>query len=290
MKNEPTIFFHGDLDGIVCYLLFCWFLNKKLDYVATTPKTLETDYETWLAKNSDNKAYFLDLDVTKIAPQIDKQGTVVFDHHKTNIYKFQHAKAKITEESSCAKLIYDSLFKGKVELAPNKKLLVALANDWDSYKKENELSEELNIVFHNTRNKYVSFIEDYYGGFKPFDKFKKNTITLYKKHCAEYIDTLEPYFGTFNFEGTDATVSAVFCDKFVSECCDFLFEKYKVDVAIAVLVDKQRIAVRRNTNNNTIDVSKFVQKIASGGGHEAAAGGNLTEDFINFTKLLKPIQ
>jgi oligoribonuclease NrnB/cAMP/cGMP phosphodiesterase (DHH superfamily) len=288
--NEPTIFFHGDLDGIVSYLLFCWLLGKKIDYVPTTPKTLETDYENWLTKNPNKKAYFLDLDVTKIASQIDKEGTIIFDHHKTNIYKFEKAKAKVVEESSCAKLIYDCLFKGKVELEPNKKLLVALANDWDSYKKQNPLSEELNIIFHNTRNKYSSFIEDYYKGFQPFDKFKKNTITLYKKHCAEYIDTLEPYFGTFNFEGTDAKVSAVFCDKYVAECCDFLFEKYDVDVAIAVMVDKERIAVRRNSKNTTIDVSKFVQRIASGGGHEAAAGGTLTEEFINFTKLLKPIQ
>lgn len=290
MTNEPTIFFHGDLDGIVSYLLFCWLLNKKLDNVPTTPKTLQEDYENWLNKNPDKKAYFLDLDVTKIAEHIDKEGNVIFDHHKTNIYKFQKAKSKVTEETSCAKLIYDSLFKGKMELEPNKKLLVALANDWDSNKKQNALSEQLNIVFHNTRNKYVSFIEDYYNGFVPFDKFKQNIILLYKKHCAEYLETLEPYFGTFNFEGVDAKVSAVFCDKYIAECCDFLFEKYDVDVAIAVMLDKERIAVRRNTKNTTIDVSKFVQKIASGGGHEAAAGGNLTEEFINFTKLLKPIQ
>lgn len=290
MTNEPTIFFHGDLDGVVSYLLFCWFLNKKLEFVPTTPRGLQADYETWLNRDPKRKAYFLDLDVTKVAEQIDKEGTIIFDHHKTNIYKFTKAKAKITDETSCAKLIYDSLFKGKVDLDPNKKLLVALANDWDSGKKQNPLSEELNIVFHNTRNKYISFIEDYYRGFVPFDKFKQNTIILYKKHCAEYLDTLEPYFGTFSFEGEDAKVSAVFCDKYVAECCDYLFEKYDVDVAIAVMVDKERIAVRRNVKNTTIDVSKFVQKIASGGGHEAAAGGNLTEEFINFTKLLKPIQ
>jgi len=117
-------------------------------------------------------------------------------------------------------------------------------------------------------------------------------ISLYKKHKKEYLESRPPYIftGKVNFEESLATVGAVFCDKFVQECCDYLFEQYQVDVAIAVLMNQKRIAVRRSSNNQTIDVSKFVQKIASGGGHEAAAGGNLTEEFIEFTKLLKPLE
>ena len=98
-------------------------------------------------------------------------------------------------------------------------------------------------------------------------------------------------FGEVEFEGQkDVKVGAVFCNKFVQECCDWLFKKYQVDVAIAVLVDQKRIAVRRSSSNSTVDVSKFVQRIASGGGHEAAAGGNLTDEFIEFTKMLKPLE
>ena len=53
------------------------------------------------------------------------------------------------------------------------------------------------------------------------------------------------------------------------------------------MVEQKRIAVRRSNTNDKIDVSKFVQRIASGGGHESAAGGNLTDEFIEFTKLLR---
>ena len=62
-----------------------------------------------------------------------------------------------------------------------------------------------------------------------------------------------------------------------------------MDVSIAVLLEQKRIAVRRHPNNDKIDVSKFVQRIASGGGHESAAGGNLTEEFVEFTRMLKPL-
>lgn len=290
MKTKPTVFFHGDLDGIVCYLLMCWAARETLPYVVTTPMKLQSDYESWLTKHEPKQMYFVDLDVTSIASQIDLEDTVIFDHHKTNIFRFQKAKTKIYTETSCAKLIYDCLFKEKNTLSEAQKILVALANDWDSGKHKNPLSEELNIVFHNTNNKYQSFIEDYFDGFKPFDKFKKNIVVLYKKHCAEYLNSLTPFVGEVDFEGAETAVGAVFCDKYVQECCDFLFEKYNVDVAIAVLLEKKRIAVRRHANNTAIDVSKFVQRIASGGGHEGAAGGMLTEEFAEFAKMLKPIQ
>ena len=104
------------------------------------------------------------------------------------------------------------------------------------------------------------------------------------------MDQLTPFIGNIEFEGKkDIKVGAVFCNKFVQECCDWLFTKHSVDVAIAVLMDQKRIAVRRNSNCDKIDVSKFVQRIASGGGHEAAAGGNLTDEFVEFTKMLKPL-
>ena len=286
--NDPTVFFHKDLDGIVSYLVLCWAVGKRLNYVATTPGKLEADYDSWSNK-ANGPSFFLDLDVSKIGAKIDKVGSLIFDHHKTNLYTFEKAKTRIYNETSCAKLLYDYFFKDKPEKTTNaQKTLVALADDWDSHTNATPLSEELNIVYHSLTNKVESFIEDYYKGFLPFDKFKTNTIALYKKHRAEYLNLLQPFFGNIEFEGNKIFVGSVFCDKYVQECCDFLFKKFNVDVSIAVLIDQKRIAVRRHPNNTTVDVSKFVQRIANGGGHAAAAGGSLTDEFIEFTKMLKP--
>lgn len=294
MNNQKIqVITHTDLDGVCSYLVLCWLYGKKLEVLGTTPMKLEQDFDKLVASGKTwDKLYFLDLDVSKIGEKIDQKTTVVLDHHKTNIYQFKNAIFRIYNETSCAKLIYDTLFKdtGK-KISNEQKTLIALADDWDSNTKATPLSESLNIVYHSMSNKFNSFVEDYYDGFKSFDKFKENTILLYKKHRKEYIDTLNPFFGEVEFEGQkDIKVGAVFCNKFVQECCDWLFKKHQVDVAIAVLVDQKRIAVRRNSLNSTVDVSKFVQRIASGGGHAAAAGGNLTEEFIEFTKMLKPLE
>ncbi len=292
MKSEPIVFFHKDLDGIVSYLVLCWAANKRLNYVATTPGKLVEDWQKWKeATNKASSVYFLDLDVTKIGSEIDNANTTIIDHHKTNLFPFKQATAIIYNETSCAKIMHKLFFKDKNNSLNNsQKMLVALADDWDSNTKATPLSENLNIVYHSLTNKVSSFIDDYYSGFVPFDKFKTNIIALYKKHRKEYIDNLKPFTGEIEIEGTPSTVCAVFCDKYVGECCDYLLQTHNADVAIAVLLNQKRIAVRRHPNNTTTDISKFVQRIANGGGHEAAAGGNLTEEFMEFTKLLKPIE
>ena len=291
-KHEVFVVTHSDLDGICSYLVLCWALGKKLPVHFSTPKKLSADFEKIRKDNSWSKIFFLDLDVTSIADDIDTPATVIFDHHKTNIFSFKQATAKVLDETSCAKLIYNSFWKEGTKLAPltpARRSLIALADDFDSNKKTTILSSQLNIVYHSMTNKLVSFVEEYYDGFKGFDKFQQNTIALYDKHCAEYIHNLTVYKGMVDFAGTkNVKVASVFCDKFVQECCDHVLDKMKVDVVIAVIVPQQRIAVRRHPNNNTIDVSAFVQRIASGGGHAAAAGGMLTEEFMEFSKMLKP--
>lgn len=282
---------HGDLDGIVSYLVLCWVYGKKIPNLVTTPMKLEQDYDKLAASKTWDKLYFLDLDVSKIGEKIDNKNTVILDHHKTNLYQYKNAVTRIYNETSCAKLIYDTFFKatGK-RVTSAQKTLIALADDWDSATKATPLSESLNIVYHSMFNKFNSFVEDYYDGFKPFDKFKQNTITLYHKHCAEYINELITFMGNIEFEGKqNVKVGAVFCDKYVQECCDWLLVDCNCDIAIAVILKQKRIAVRRKSGVTDIDVSKFVQRIAGGGGHEAAAGGNLTEEFMEFTKLLKPL-
>lgn len=285
-KQNIQVVVHTDLDGIVSYLVLCWLYGKKLDVLGTTPSKLEEDYDKLAASKTWDRIYFLDLDVSKIGAKIDKAGTVILDHHSTNLYQFKNAIVRIYNETSCAKLVYDTFFKdtGKT-LTSAQKTLIALADDWDSNAKSTPLSEGLNIVYHSMSDKFNSFVEDYYNGFVPFDKFKQNTIALYKKHRTEYINGLNPFFGQIEFEGQkDVKVGAVFCDKYVQECCDWLLQN--CDVAIAVMLNQKRIAVRRSNSNTTIDVSKFVQRIANGGGHAAAAGGALTDSFIEFTKML----
>jgi oligoribonuclease NrnB/cAMP/cGMP phosphodiesterase (DHH superfamily) len=132
-KQNIQVIVHSDLDGVVSYLVLCWLYGKKLDVIGTTPMKLEQDYEKFACSNKQyDKLYFLDLDVSKIGEKIDNKNVVVFDHHKTNLYPFKNAITRIFNETSCAKLIYDTFFKNSEKPLSNAQTtLIALADDWD---------------------------------------------------------------------------------------------------------------------------------------------------------------
>jgi oligoribonuclease NrnB/cAMP/cGMP phosphodiesterase (DHH superfamily) len=283
-----VVFTHKDLDGVVSYLTLCWAVDKRIPVVPTTPAKLASSLQKYLAsqKEEPSQMFFLDLDCTTIGDQIDKAGTVIIDHHKTHLYPYKHAKTFVYTETSSAKQVFDTFFKksGK-DLSDARKTLVALADDWDSGTNSTPLSRRLNIVFHQTQNKFDAFVEDYWDGFQPFDQYKKNTIALYEKHAKEHLQQLTPFVGIIDFDGHPTKVGAVMANEFVDESIQFLLNNLGVEVAIVVMTDHKRFSVRRSLNSN-VDVSKFVQRVSSGGGHEQAAGGPLTEEFAQFTQLL----
>lgn len=286
---SPLVYFHADLDGIVSYLTLCWYLNQKLEYVATTTGRLKEDWSKH--KHRDSKIYFLDLDVSSIGEEIDRKGVFIFDHHKTNSYEYINAVPFIYNETSCSKLIHNTLSKVKsVKLTNAQKTLIALADDVDSYTNATPISNDLNIVYHNTHKKVESFIEDYWDGFKPFDKYKLNIISSYKRRLKEHLKALSLFKSNKGIviDGKEYSAGAVFSEDFIQESSEYVFKKLPVDIAIVVMISKNRIAVRRNRLNDTADVSKFVQEIANGGGHEAAAGGELTKEFMELAKTFSP--
>ena len=57
-------------------------------------------------------------------------------------------------------------------------------------------------------------------------------------------------------------------------------------MGIVVNLKTQSVSFRR-AKNSAINVAKLAAKVADGGGHEAAAGGKLSDNFLNFTKIFK---
>ena len=67
-----------------------------------------------------------------------------------------------------------------------------------------------------------------------------------------------------------------------------IIETHSADIGIVVNPNSGTVSFRRSKECN-IPVNKLASKLAAGGGHEAAAGGTLTDTFFTFCKTLKPI-
>jgi len=99
---------------------------------------------------------------------------------------------------------------------------------------------------------------------------------------------LQLYKGTVSIGGKDRNILGTSGNRFVNEICDHVIHTQNADIVFFVNTDNQHVSFRKNKTCE-IDLSKLAAKLCEGGGHEYAAGGKITEGFLNFTKLLSPL-
>lgn len=299
--NKIYVFTDFDLDGVASLLMLHWGLGAKpgqLPFKATTVSNFRREYLNWLNENKPSdfdKIFILDLDVSNSVDLIDLKNVTVIDHHLTHvkaIAEYKNAKLNIVETSSCAKLIYNVL-KDKINLTPEQKYFIGLADDYDSYQFKLKETYELNSLYTNTQKKDNKpraqiFLEKYYDGFKPFTSQEKAIIKDHVSRRDSAIKSLQMFKGTVSIGGKDRTILGTSGNKFVNEICDYVIRTQNADIVFFVNTDNQHVSFRKNKSCE-IDLSKLAAKLCEGGGHEYAAGGKITEGFLNFTKLLSPI-
>jgi len=291
-NSKDIIFTHKDLDGVASYLTLSWILGYKPSIYPTTPATMRENVSGWLKNNKFEdyrKVFFLDLDTSDLGEIIDVENVVIIDHHATNTFEYKKAKTKIENYTSCAKLLKDTLGK-EFQFTDAQKILIMLADDYDSASKKTPLSYELNVVFHGTNDKINSFIENYSKGFKPFDKFQKNMINLYINTKDEFLNTKrEVYSGLLETKEEKYKVVSAISNDYIQELSEHLLNKYESDIVFIIMPRGGKVSMRKK-DGCKLDLSKLAEKLCDGGGHACASGGSATtEAFKTFSKTLNLI-
>ncbi len=286
---------HYDLDGAVSYLTLKWaYPQVKIKYETSTPRKFKSDYTKWLKKNNPNKydmIYILDLDVGSAIDLIDKSNVVIIDHHLSHVNcKYKKAEALIIEYTSAAKLCY-KVFKKKLKTQFTKpqQMLIALADDYDSYKLKAKSSLDLNTVFWGQDRKFHTFLKDFKNGFTGFTPYHKNIIKLFYKKFDQFVADMIVYAGDVKLQGKTYRICSVFASDMINEIAEYLVDKYNADIAIIVNSKTQRVSFRKHKTKAEINLSDLAGALCNGAGHAYAAGGEITENFLKFTKILQPI-
>lgn len=295
MSNSlPNIhcFFHPDLDGVVSFCELQWFLKRPVPYTILMPSNAEETLLRWKKIHTVEdfeKIFILDLDAQLFEKEMDFPNVVIFDHHcEEKDIHFNQAKVFVRPYTSNAKHMYDIL-KDKMRITDKQKMLILLADDQDSHARKTELSEDLNIVFHNTSKKIESFIENFSEGFSQFNKFQENIIAFYKEEVDVTIANTTYYYGEIPIQGKMRKVYAAAVDRHVSEVSDFLIDKHQADMTIMIINKTRKVSFRRGDNAQDMDLSALAKVLCGGSGHRYAAGGSVSESFLTFTKALKEI-
>ena len=299
--NKIYVFTDFDLDGVASLTMLHWALGAKPGQIAfktTTVSNFRREFLTWLDQNNINdfdKIYILDLDISKHADLVDRKNIEIIDHHLTHVKAldvYKNAKVTVVETTSCAKLIYNT-YKDKVKLKSEQKYFIALADDYDCYQFKLPESYELNCLYTNTQKTSTKaraelFLEKYFDGFIPFNRQEKAIIKEFVDRKNKAISDLQLFAGKVSVAGKERVVYGTHGNKFVNEICDHMLNTHPADIVFFVNADNSHVSFRKNKKCE-VDLSKLAAKLCDGGGHEYAAGGKVTEAFMNFTKLLTPV-
>lgn len=293
-----------DLDGTCSLLALHWYYGFKPGQIAfkgTTVSNFRKEFLKW-AENDSLKNYklnyFFDLDTSTCIDLIDTAKVQVIDHHLTHVKAIQEegyklAQATVVETSSCAKLCYKH-FKLEDKLTQQQKYFIALVNDYDSYQFKLPETYDLNCLYTNTqktldKTRQHKFIERFYNGFDGFTAQEKNLIKEHKINRDLVLNNLQIFSGEVSIGKTPYKVVGTMSSKFVNEVCDHLIKNYGADIVFSMNPNNQHVSWRKNKDTCALDLSKLAAKLCEGGGHEYAAGGKITETFMEFTKQLSPI-
>lgn len=292
--NKIHVFTDADLDGTISYMILCWFFNKRLPVTTTTEGKFLEDFTNFSKQNNIenySRIYVLDMAVTDHAHILDKSNITIVDHHQES-YKtettFNFARTLFKEEGSTCKLLYNKLKESfKTDLEPNKKVLVSLGHDYDSYTlKHKELSLGLNTIFWNLQgNRNEKFTNKFIDGFNGFTEEDTKIISFYKNKIEKHLQQTPIYYNTLKIGDRDVKICAIFADFSINEIAQEIIERTGSEVGIVVNLRTEGACFRR-AKGSTVNLGNLASKISDGGGHEAAAGGKLTNTFMEFTKLL----
>lgn len=288
-----------DLDGTGSLMIIKWlYPDADISFMNTKVSAFRDDFIKWVKSGESIDKYdvvfFLDLDVSTCVDLIDTNKSVIIDHHLShfeNIKNYKHAKVIVEEYSSCVLLMYKK-FKDKLNLNFNQKKLILMIDDFDCYRLQIKGSLMLNYLFTDLqRGEYKSkvdrFIAEFNDGFNDFNPLQLNIINFYENKIQRIIESCEYFEGEVSIQKKPRRIKSAITDAGINDVCEYILSE---GYDLAIIFNPKTNSVSFRTRCSDLDVSKVAEKLCNGGGHRYAAGGKLTDTFVEFTKLLKRVK
>lgn len=288
--NAELVITHTDLDGAASYCAVCWAHETRLPVKPLTTTDLPSFWRNSILKNIDK---FKNIYICDICPEdsemlYDFPNVTIIDHHASTIEKKNKFTKAVVIAQDAPSTCYLAYKHFNLKLNDYKKLLLLLANDYDSYEHKLSQSKLLNYLFWSYQGDRVSkFYEEFRDGFKGFNKFQKNIIKFYLKRLNDTLEKANIYKGVVEQNNSKYTISSTFADFAINDVAEYILNTTKSDIGIVVNLKSGKVSFRKRKGCEC-DLNVLAKNLAGGGGHSDAAGGILNDTFINFSKALLP--
>ncbi|MFT9003122.1 MAG: DHHA1 domain-containing protein [Liquorilactobacillus hordei] len=319
MTKEGTyikMFSHNDLDGVASPVILRQLLTmQRYDLTFYPPTfsstgregTIDDDIVDFLNSNKaklTDEVYIMDLtpseEVLKLLDQkSDEYGFKwqIFDHHVTavwsmkkypsNVHNYQHMGSHDHSATSITTIFVEYAIPTELmKIEKFRKIgqlaeVVRLYDTWEWFNNASELAiqaKKLNDLFYlyppSQRFNLLSIVAS--AGVDEILNKNRNFIYAAEEREAEYIEGKIKNSNIIRF--TKYNIAVVYAEQYISNLGNAMCRELDVDFSIVLHgSDGRQLSLRSVLN---IDVSKVAKEYFNGGGHEHAAGGTATDDFI----------
>lgn len=295
-KDKVFVFTDIDLDGIVSYMQLLWFGEKKyIPVIGTRVTDFRKSFEGWLKfHNLDDysQVYILDLDVSDCADIVDHPNVIIMDHHATHVKnKHNYSRATIfVEEKSSNSLHMYQMLKSKRELTDAQKMLILMADDYDSYTLKIPNTHGLNLLLWNMQgDRLTKFVKEFRDGFVEFTAEQKKIVKFYQKSISNTVSELNLFTANLPYNNKSYKFVSTFADKHINDVADHIIKVSKADVGMVINLKNNKVSFRKSKAAD-IHLGDIASNIAEGGGHEYAAGGILNDKVLQLSKAFTPVK
>ncbi|AZV41274.1 DHH family phosphoesterase [Peribacillus asahii] len=304
------LFTHNDLDGVGCGIVAKLAFGEDVQVSYNSIGRLNYQVEAFLEQaDKEQRLLVTDLSVNEENEQRISQfvanggSATLIDHHKTALHLNAHPWANVTVEredgklASATSLFYEyAVQQNWLSRSQNVEEFVELVRQYDTWEWEanqNLTAKRLNDLF------FMFSIEEFEGKITnklanadsfDFDEVEETLLKVEESRVDRYIKRKKRE--VYQVAVGPHVAGVVHAESYHSELGNELSKEYNhLDYIAIAMVGSKRLSLR--TIHDDIDVSSVAGKY-EGGGHQKAAGCNLTEQafkqFIEQTFYSEPIK
>jgi len=283
--SKIFLWVNSDMDGAASTILL-GNIFPDMEYKSVFFGDFLNQYTDWVDNNLENydKVFVVGMVLDQSLVNKIDDHKVVFVSDRAEKLNLFDSSIICEETTSCTKLLYKK-FKNKFEFTSNLKKLVLFVDGYNSYILTHKESEYLNGVYRNIRyNRFNAFVNRFWDGYDGLTEKELQSAEAFFNAIDEEYDILEKFEGKFK----NWTVLATFSQVSVNEIAKKLVDNSEHDVIVVVNPSTKFVSFRKRPESDA-DLGFIAENLCSGGGSSNAAGGSITQKFLDFTTKLTQI-
>ena len=271
---------NSDLDGAGSTILM-GNVFKNIEYTGVFFGDFEEKYLEWLEENSESykKIFIIGMSLSQSTlNKIDSDKVVIINDRNDELVA-KKAKMIDDESSSCIRVIYN-MFKEKVTFSTNLKRLVLYVDDYNSYALKSKEAKYINGLYRKSgSSKFYSIVNRFWDGYDGLSTREQEKAEAFAKEIDTELNNLSLYVK----EEDGIKIMATFSDLSVNEIAGGILNAYDSDVVIVIGLRNRFVSFRKRVSS-LADIAYLAENLCNGGGGEFAAGGELTNRFMEYTR------